>query len=311
MGQVEGVIEGYGGKVARLQNLIDEARPTQNREVRNVCWACGKIVSSRGTLRAVGIPGIVYADASNTGKDADNDYARGGAYVIPLSEDVRLRVRSSPAGTSNVSTFHAIVKRAIYSVFGVCIPPLTSYGKDPDSNAFVGRAKDALDAIATEPARHHMGSVFLTGQPRIVQDAWTDEEKSNLSAFMHATAPSDTLTRSASVVKLDQITGNIVYTTICTLRTSLADAVSNRTHAIMIGKMTGGGTVGGLARQFGRLTDDQIAEAQREAALADQGPVSEDEVAAANETRSNKARREARNKDRADRRAARARAGLS
>jgi hypothetical protein len=311
VGQDEGKVEGFVGKIAVLQGLISSTNATQNREVRNVLWALGKMISTRGILSAIGIQGITYADNSNTGQPSGNDYARGEPLAIGISADVLLRVQSEPAGTASISTYFAIATRAINSVFSVCVPPFQSLGWDSANDTYTGRVHNSLQAIRAAPASYHMGAVFLTGNARVIADGWQEEEMSTLSAFIHASASGSTLARAPVILKPTEVVGNITYNLISTIRTQLANAIGGRINLALINQMSGGGAVGGVARQFGRLTDVQVQDAQAQLQMVDQGDVSEDEGPPASGRESAPARiaRESRNTTRASRRSARANAG--
>jgi len=264
VGQREGVVEGFAGKVASLQNLMSQTNLAQNREVRSVLWFAGKIVSTRLILSAVGIPGIVYADASNTGEEDGNDYAACETLQLNVSPDVLLRVQSSPAGTAKLTTYYAIASRAAGSFFSVCIPPLQSLGYDPVTKQRVGAVIDKLKEIEANPARFHMGSRFLTGQPRLPADVWNEEELSNLAAFIHATAETSTLAKAPVILKKHDIQGSFVYAAINSARANLGAALSDRFVMALMARMGGGSLKGGMAIQFGRITDDDVKEVEDE-----------------------------------------------
>jgi hypothetical protein len=311
VGQTEGVIDGFIGKVAKLQNLTSEASSAQTREVRKVIWAVGKMLSSRGVLHAVGCTSIVYHDGPNTTNPKDNDFALADVLAITPSDDVTMRLDGVPSGVAATSVFLTIAKRAATSIYGVCVPPVTSLGWDADTRSYTGQVQDHMDAIAQNPARHHMGSHFLTGQPRIVLNSWNEEEITNLSAFIHAISPGSTLSKASVVLPLTEIQGNVTYTTILGVRSSMAQMAGSRLSLLLIGRLTGGGYEGGLARQFAKLSAVDVTETKEQVRLIEMGEVSDNEEAPAGEKTAAKRSRLARNAEKAARKAARAAAGMT
>lgn len=304
VGQNESSIESYAGKVVKSAQLVSDGNVAELREVRKVVWAIGKIISTRGILRALGINSIVYGDASNTGDVAGNDYAIGGQLTINISADVRDRIKANPAGTAGLSTYYAIVKNARGSIFSCCIPPLTSLGYDKAQKVFTGPVQDMMDAIATTPARYHMGSMFLTGLARLPSEVWSDEEKQNLAAYIHATSPNGTLAKAPVILKRTDIVGTPVHQAIMSAKLNLTMGTGNLITNMLIQRVSTGATTGGLGGQLGTIAQDDLDEVAEAASAWESGEVSEDEEAEGRETAVVRSARIARNTARAERRLA-------
>lgn len=200
VGQVEGEIAGFAGKVAKIQKLYVPGEPglTQNNETRNILWFAGKLITTRGILHPLGIGSVQYRDREFV--PGGNDYAWAGVIRINASSDVALRIGSSPAGTAQNLTYLAIARKASRSNYAICVPSLSSYGKDVTTPPAVetGDIITYETAVKANPSRYHMGSQFLTGQNRIVNDIWSEEDRENLAAFIYATSKGSSLLRPQS-----------------------------------------------------------------------------------------------------------------
>lgn len=302
VGQREGELAGFIGKVANIQGLRSANTPIDNTEVRMVLWCMGKMTTTRGLLQALGVKGIKYADQSNTSDASGNDYALDGKITIAASPDIALRVAGSPAGTASLMTYLALSTTAVSSVYSVCIPVFTSIGWDTVGKKINGAAVEAAARVRADPAAHHMGAHFLTGNARIIEDPFSDDEKASLSAYIHATASNSSLAKAAVILPKAEVTSSIVFTTISHVRARMATSMGDGMSAMLVSRMGGGTLAGGAGVQFGKLTATQVTEVQDLVAAYDAGEVSEDEDEGSVRTTAAKARVRASNTARSARR---------
>jgi hypothetical protein len=303
VGQNDSKIDSYAGKVVHSLGLVTDGNPNELKEIRQVIWIMGKICSTRGILHAIGIKSINYINGSNTGRNEGNDYAIDGDLVIKVSADVLDRINASPAGTASLATYHAICMQATKSIYGVCVPPTTSLTYDSSTKTYSGDVYVANEAIKAAPAQSHMGAMFLTGDARTVHTGWSEEEKRNLSAFIHAVAPNGTLARAPVIIKKEEIQGTATYAGIQSAKMSMVGAGSNLITTMLISRVSAGASGGGLMSQFGTLDKSVIEDVTDIVAAYEAGEVSDDEEAGASETRAHKTDREAKNAAKAVRRA--------
>ncbi len=165
-------LQGYIGKVARAWNLAEE---TGMREalLRAAHW-----IDTKMALVELGIP------------IAGFQYARRN-----LSEDMELRLRSNPAGTEKLHTYHEIFKLARRSWYGL-------YVDMGDINNAIIAIKEL---VAANPCAYHKDAQYLTGHVRLVNDGFTDEEQSQLSVFIHVVSPQSTLARAGCIKRIEDV----------------------------------------------------------------------------------------------------------
>jgi hypothetical protein len=234
VGQDNNRLDSFVSKVAKAFGLISDTNIAENKAVRTVIWIMGKLTSTRGLLMALGISKIVYADSSNTGRADGNDYAIGGDIQINTSADIKKRVDSTPAGAAVLTTYVAVANYAFASVYGLYVPPLSSWTYDAAARTKGGLVQDKLGELARTPARFHMGSKFLTGSDRVKADVWSDDDKLNLLAFIHAVAPHGTLAKAAVIHKLAEVQGSIVYSSIQSAKISSTAGMANIQTQLLI-----------------------------------------------------------------------------
>lgn len=101
-----------------------------------------------------------------------------------VSEDVKLRARSAPAGTHRHVVAKAALKLLMRHPLRLVVPDLASFVK-------VARAN-----IQTSPASLHIGVKYLTGKDRVFDDAEADMALGWLGTFVTKCYGKSTLAKS-------------------------------------------------------------------------------------------------------------------
>lgn len=136
------------GFVARWLKLIDVTANNITEDITKLCWRAGHWFSTKSWLVALGVPGITDAAGSALSKR------------LAVDDAIAKRIRSGPAGTA---AFEAVIA----GLSAVAAHPIVGYAAAPQLPEW-GAWKAARNALEANPARHHIGSQYLTGAPRIV-----------------------------------------------------------------------------------------------------------------------------------------------
>jgi len=279
VGQDEADIAGFVGKIAKIIGAWVEAEgdSEENKDVRSALWILGKLMVTRRPLASIGITGIDYSKRSNrpgapTGGAEDEwddiPMCLDSAIDIKVSEDVKLRVESNPAGTAGLFTYWKICDKASRSIFSCAVPVISAYNPDRAQCDF----RKAMDIVKVTPARYHMGSLFLSGQERLVLDPASEEDKEHLSAFIHASSPGSHLADAKVIKTKAEVKGTITYTVITGIKGIIAKGTGNIVAMKYVSKLTGGSglATGGLGVQSGKITaaDAQAVEDELKADAA-------------------------------------------
>jgi len=192
-------------------------------------------------------PLLPYALGADVHPDAPLRY-----FAFSVSDDVAKRISSRPAGTAATTTYCAIIDAAAMSHWAVVVPPL------PDLDVL--RAGTA--SILADPARYHMGARFLTGKERLQVAAASEETAATLSAYIHAASPGTMLAKAPVIQSRDEVAQNVTYLMIMAAKTDLTNMATSAVLKKLLTRPGGGASRGGLALQLGRVTAQEVAEAE-------------------------------------------------
>lgn len=113
--------------------------------------------------------------------------------------------------------------------------------------------------------RYHTGSIFLIGSPRLEAEALSDEDGESLSAYIHAAAGSSTLAAAKVIVTRNQVSQNIYYLLIQSLKLKMQQGLSTTAALHQAEKMSGGALNGGIALRAGLITRQDLEAARMQA----------------------------------------------
>jgi len=188
----QGGFQGYAHKVVHA--LFGDAAVKDDTVYQNV-WKLGHWADTVGILGKLGVEGL----------------GNGFASFPAAADDVKLRVKSYPAGTAKVGICVAIVRRAVNGIFSGALPVPPGLAELADMSA----------NIMNNPVAFHVGASFLrrgTGR----QSADIDEDLiAWCSAYVHALAKSSTISKAKGLLSVDEIKDHVVYKAITNIQVSL------------------------------------------------------------------------------------------
>ena len=237
VGQKSGELVSYVGKLVKSYNLEMDIK-----ELRVAIWTLGKMISTLAVLSKLGVKGV---------RDHETFDPSLKDFKINASEDIAMRISAAPAGTAHITTYLAIVRHASRSIYCCLVPPISSL-------------KDVIaleELILQNPCRFHIGSVFLTGEPMLKQDLFSESTKENLSAYIHAVAPSSSLAKAGVIKPLSEVTGNTVYKSITSVMLTIEKQAAGVVQQTCLSIANHGEGAGGLAIQVGAIKASDMEEA--------------------------------------------------
>jgi len=169
----------------------------------------------------------------------------GGSFAQP-ARDAEIRIAAGPAGTGKVTTFKAILARAMKSNYSVLLPPNAAYASLWNND------------INLRAASSHVGASYLTeGVSYDVTLNDLDERLvSDLSAFARAIMPRSTLANGPSVMLLSEVNETQTYSVLVTAKAAMASSVSGEEAAALIQELG-----------MGSVTGDPLAEIRQSKGL--------------------------------------------
>jgi hypothetical protein len=244
---------GYVHKVLVSSRLVEE---TDYKTIRNVIWSVSKLIPTRPFLTCWNVPNLLGQEALYNGRSEETF----GPISVAMAEDLRLRVVSNPAGTAASVSHMEIARRAGKSPFGLFVPFLAN---------FSAVELDLVNVYA-DPAKYHMGSMFLTGCDRKTCAKFDEEEIECLAGFIYATSDGSMMSKAKVIKPKEEVTSNMTFLGITTLKAELMTIGSKKvTREIVLAKM-GGNTDGGFALQYGYITTQDVSDAKEAAKKAEE-----------------------------------------
>lgn len=113
-----------------------------DKKLLKVAHIAGHWASTRGVLQMLGLGGII-----------DTDPVVAPEAVLRATDDVKLRLRSCPAGTGRLAISYALASKMLKHPVAVMCPNVDAYGLLPSVHA----------QVIANPAKYHLGAAYLTG----------------------------------------------------------------------------------------------------------------------------------------------------
>ncbi|APG78076.1 hypothetical protein [Wuhan insect virus 15] len=167
----QGKIQGYAAKV------LTAKWPNQSQATMTTLFhRMGHWTSTIAVLRLAGIGSLKATTTVFTPS------------ITPiLSSDVKLRFDSAPAGTHKTAVAKAGAARLVRSAAAVFCPGISEFG------VLVGKMR----AVMADPARHHIGAAYLTGERGAdFADSEAEAFLGRIGSFLRTFAPKSTLCQS-------------------------------------------------------------------------------------------------------------------
>ncbi|APG78068.1 hypothetical protein [Beihai sesarmid crab virus 4] len=165
----------FTGFAAKVFNTIFAPRNVDVDMARTVFHTIGHWASTHAVLAALGYRNLKHVNLV------------GGKITVGLSEDVKMRLGSYPAGTAKIGLAVACLRKAVtHPIF-----PLI-YDKHQ-----IELLKEMSDAIKGNPVAHHMGAFFLLdGDPAEIDEDAIGVLRDKLFTFIIKVYPKSTLAKS-------------------------------------------------------------------------------------------------------------------
>jgi len=174
-----GSIQGFARKTAFA---VLGATDATLLDLSRCMYVVGHWCSTRRVLSAIGIPGV----------KVDRLYIKDQVSTFLVSEDVKVRLRSMPAGTHKHAIVYAIAKRMAGNIMAEYSPVLSEC--EP--------ILDMYHVISMDAANYHIGSLYLTGyKDQSFSDAAADVVLGRCATFIMSFYPNSTIAASPHISK--------------------------------------------------------------------------------------------------------------
>lgn len=242
VGQTQGTLSGYVGKVAQACGLMKDGRV--HEQVRNVLWSLAKAMSTKAIIKALGIKGAELIQMESS------DRAFADLELFTVADDARMRIESNPAGSARLLTYLAIIDAAKRSPYVVMVPHIQE----------LDDARAKAEQVRAAPLEYHMGASWLHGGhfTRKECDVFSEDTKNNLSAFVHSAFAKTTLARANVIMHERDVHGHVVYQTIMRAKSRFITMGSSAVANALLEKMVP--SAAGLALQLGVVTEEDVLE---------------------------------------------------
>jgi hypothetical protein len=230
IGTSGGVISGYAGKVVATWEI------PASEETRTVIWNMGHWLCSKFAFAELGF---------SVGTVVKQN-------LVIMSEDMKVRVASSPAGCAKVTTYLSIYYLASKSVFSLFINIVS----DP-----VAIQAD-VDKMKLTPLEYHTSANYYLGKKPKTLIQWEESDKSHLSAFIYVCYPGSSLANAGTIMPKSEVQGLDVYNQLMAFKLGLTKGIDTKV-ALKLAAIKGQAS-GGLAVKSGLVTPDELTKIRKE-----------------------------------------------
>jgi hypothetical protein len=191
----QGAFQGYTRKVV-MAALGDAA--VRDKAVYQVVWTAGHWLSTRGTLKAIGIKNVTSANQMRSFPKA--------------AADIAIRLESFPAGTAAVGLCYVALRRMRHSVFRTILPSIDG----------IADFLDTVKSIRANPVAFHVGASYLGARDDARRAIVEPEVVAACSAFIHAVGGGDTIKNAKRLLAVGDVRDHPVYVVISQIREAMA-----------------------------------------------------------------------------------------
>lgn len=210
----QGSFTGYIRKVVKSV-FGDDA--VKSNEVFNCVWKLGHWADTAKVWAIAGISNLTQV-APKKGK-------------ITVAIDAQMRFDSFPAGTAKVSVCAAVVRKIMSSLFFYVLPPIPGLSSLLNEYA----------SISADRAKYHIGAAHFHKTGKKASCEVSEDLLTYCSAFIHAAYPGTTMSRSPSLLPIEDVRAHVVYGTITSINLALARKGMNNDDKLKVMAALGGG----------------------------------------------------------------------